>query len=63
MPNKKVRVAIIGGGNCASSLVQGIQFYKDTPADAMVPGLLHARLGGYHLRDIEFTIVLIEHDK
>lgn len=45
MANKKVRVAIIGVGNCASSLVQGIQFYKDSADDALVPGIMHARLG------------------
>ncbi len=56
MKEKKVRVAIIGVGNCASSLVQGIQFYKDTPEDATVPGLMHVNLGGYHVRDIEFTL-------
>ena len=56
MANKKVRVAIIGVGNCSSSLVQGIQFYQDTADDAHVPGIMHARLGGYHIRDIEFTI-------
>ena len=58
MANKKVRVAIIGVGNCASSLVQGVQFYKDTADDAHVPGIMHARLGGYHIRDIEFTLPL-----
>jgi len=56
MANKKVRVAIIGVGNCASSLVQGIQFYKNTADDGHVPGIMHARLGGYHIRDIEFTL-------
>ena len=56
MAKKKVRVAIIGVGNCASSLVQGVQFYKDTPDDATVPGLMHVNLGGYHIRDIEFTM-------
>jgi len=56
MKDKKVRVAIIGVGNCASSLVQGVQFYKDTPDDATVPGLMHVNLGGYHIRDIEFTL-------
>src|SRR5512138_3444301 len=56
MANKKVRVALIGVGNCASSLVQGIQFYKDTADDATVPGVMHPRLGGYHIRDIEFTL-------
>jgi myo-inositol-1-phosphate synthase len=56
MANKKVRVAIIGVGNCASSLVQGIQFYKDAADDALVPGIMHTRLGGYHIQDIEFTM-------
>ena len=56
MAKKKVRVAIIGVGNCASALVQGVQFYKDTPDDATVPGLMHVNLGGYHVRDIEFTM-------
>lgn len=56
MASKKVRVAIIGVGNCASSLVQGIQFYKDAADDALVPGIMHARLGGYHIRDIELTM-------
>jgi myo-inositol-1-phosphate synthase len=56
MASKKVRVAIIGVGNCASSLVQGIQFYKDAADEALVPGIMHARLGGYHIRDIEFTL-------
>jgi myo-inositol-1-phosphate synthase len=56
MASKKVRVAIIGVGNCASSLVQGIQYYKDAADDALVPGIMHARLGGYHIRDIEFTM-------
>ncbi|MFZ0547014.1 MAG: inositol-3-phosphate synthase, partial [Candidatus Promineifilaceae bacterium] len=53
--NKKVRVAIIGVGNCASSFVQGVEYYKDAPEDAEVPGLMHVNLGGYHIRDIEFT--------
>jgi myo-inositol-1-phosphate synthase len=52
---KKVRVAIIGVGNCASSLVQGVQFYKNAAEDEKIPGLMHANLGGYHVRDIEFT--------
>lgn len=51
----KVRVAIIGVGNCASSLVQGVTFYKDASEDDFVPGLMHVDLGGYHIRDIEFT--------
>jgi myo-inositol-1-phosphate synthase len=52
---EKVRVAIIGVGNCASSLVQGVQFYKNAAEDEKIPGLMHANLGGYHVRDIEFT--------
>jgi myo-inositol-1-phosphate synthase len=51
----KVRVAVIGVGNCASSLVQGVQFYRDAKAGDFVPGLMHVNLGGYHPRDIEFT--------
>jgi myo-inositol-1-phosphate synthase len=51
----KVRVAIIGTGNCASSLVQGVQYYKNAPDNEFVPGLMHVNLGGYHIRDIEFT--------
>lgn len=53
--NEKVRVAIIGVGNCAASLVQGVEYYKDALDDAEVPGLMHATVGGYHVRDIEFT--------
>jgi myo-inositol-1-phosphate synthase len=52
---KKVRVAIIGVGNCASSLVQGVEFYKNAMEDECPPGLMHVRLGGYHVRDIEFS--------
>ena len=55
MGNKKVRVAIIGVGNCAAALVQGVQYYKDAADDAEIPGLMHATLGGYHVRDIEFV--------
>lgn len=53
--NKKVRVAIIGVGNCASALVQGVHYYRDAKEDDFVPGLMHVNLGGYHVRDIEFT--------
>jgi myo-inositol-1-phosphate synthase len=56
MTNNKVRVAIIGVGNCASSLVQGIQFYKQAADDTAVPGVMHTRLGDYHISDIEFTL-------
>src|SRR3954465_5910201 len=52
---EKVRVAIIGVGNCASSFVQGVHFYRDADAAHAVPGLMHVDLGGYHGRDIEFT--------
>jgi myo-inositol-1-phosphate synthase len=55
MAKKKIRVAIIGVGNCASSLVQGVQYYKDAPDDQFIPGLMHIRLGGYHINDIEFS--------
>ena len=50
-----VRVAIVGVGNCAASLVQGIEYYRDADAGARVPGLMHVELGGYHVRDIEFV--------
>jgi myo-inositol-1-phosphate synthase len=53
--SEKVRVAIIGVGNCASSLIQGVQYYKDADPREAVPGLMHVDLGGYHVRDIEFT--------
>ena len=52
---KKVRVTIIGVGNCASSLVQGMEFYRNAPDDEFVPGLMHVNLGGYHVRDVEFS--------
>jgi len=51
----QVRVAIIGVGNCASALVQGVHFYRDVADDEFVPGLMHPVLGGYRIRDIEFT--------
>jgi myo-inositol-1-phosphate synthase len=51
----KIRVAIIGVGNCASSLVQGVHFYSKATEEDFVPGLMHVNLGGYHPRDIEFT--------
>jgi myo-inositol-1-phosphate synthase len=53
--NGKVRVAIIGVGNCANSLLQGVEYYKNTPAGEFVPGLMHVDLGGYHINDIEFV--------
>jgi len=51
----RVRVAIIGVGNCANSLLQGVEYYKEAPDDEFVPGLMHVNLGGYHVNDIEFT--------
>src|SRR5216117_4197676 len=51
----KVRVAIVGVGNCASSLVQGVHYYRDASPKDSVPGLMHVNLGGYHIRDIEFV--------
>jgi myo-inositol-1-phosphate synthase len=53
--SNKVRVAIVGVGNCASSLIQGVQFYKNAKETDSVPGLMHVNLGGYHIRDIEFS--------
>jgi len=50
-----VRVAIAGVGNCASSLVQGVEYYRDANPDEVVPGLMHVTLGGYHVRDVEFV--------
>src|SRR5215212_8801439 len=49
----KVRVALIGVGNCANSFLQGLEYYKDAPDDTFVPGLMHVNLGGYHIRDVE----------
>ncbi len=53
VPVNKVRVAIVGVGNCASSLVQGLEYYKDAAEDARVPGLMHVRFGDYHVSDVE----------
>ena len=50
-----VRVAIVGVGNCASSLVQGVEYYKDADETAKVPGLMHVKFGDYHVRDVEFV--------
>ena len=61
---EKVRVAIIGVGNCASSFVQGVQYYADADASQPVPGLMHVDLGGYHVSDIEFSAAFdIDADK
>src|SRR5437763_204104 len=53
--DERVRVALVGVGNCANSLLQGVEYYKDAPDEQFVPGLMHVNLGGYHIRDIEFT--------
>src|SRR5437868_8214267 len=55
MTDRTIRLAIAGVGNCASSLLQGIEFYKDADPAERVPGLMHVELGGYHIRDIELV--------
>jgi len=55
---KKVRVGIIGVGNCASSFVQGVEYYKNAPTNQMIPGLMHPVLGDYHIGDIEFSAAI-----
>ena len=52
---RPIRVAIVGVGNCASSLIQGRYYYENAADDEFVPGLMHVNLGGYHVRDIEFV--------
>ena len=53
-----VRVAIVGVGNCAASLVQGVEYYKDANPEVRVPGLMHVQLGDYHVSDVEFVSVV-----
>lgn len=53
--SKKVRVAVLGVGNCASSLVQGVHYYREAQPDDFIPGLMHVDMAGYHIRDIEFS--------
>jgi myo-inositol-1-phosphate synthase len=55
LPKKEVRVAIAGVGNCASALVQGVEFYKNAKEKTIVPGLMHVNFGGYHVRDVKFV--------
>ena len=55
MSNKEIRVAIVGVGNCANSLVQGVTYYKDAKPDTEIPGLMHPVVGGYHISDIKFV--------
>lgn len=52
---KKIRVAIVGVGNCASSLVQGRYYYENAKPGDFVPGLMHVQLGDYHISDVEFV--------
>jgi myo-inositol-1-phosphate synthase len=62
--DEQVRVAIVGVGNCASSFVQGVHYYREADPTQQVPGLMHVDLGGYHVRDIEFTAAFdIDSDK
>src|SRR5512139_3634323 len=51
----KIRVAIAGVGNCASSLIQGVHYYAEAKPETTVPGLMHVELGGYHVSDLEFV--------
>ncbi|HLF03059.1 MAG TPA: inositol-3-phosphate synthase, partial [Anaerolineales bacterium] len=53
--SNKVRVAIVGVGNCASSFVQGLYYYKNAKDTDQVPGLMHVNLGGYHIRDVQIS--------
>ncbi|HSX31538.1 MAG TPA: inositol-3-phosphate synthase [Candidatus Saccharimonadales bacterium] len=55
MANRKIKLAIVGVGNCASSLVQGIHYYRNAKDDEFVPGVMHVNFGGYHIRDIEIV--------
>ena len=57
MSNRKIKLAVVGLGNCASSLIQGIEYYKDAGDDDHIPGLMHANFGGYHIKDIEIVAV------
>jgi len=62
--DNKVRVALVGVGNCASSLVQGIEYYRSAGDNAPVPGLMHVRLGGYHVGDVQISAAFdVSHDK
>ena len=53
--DNKVRVAIVGVGNCASSLIQGVHYYRNADPKKSIPGLMHVNLGGYHIKDVEFV--------
>ncbi|KGN37644.1 inositol-3-phosphate synthase [Knoellia subterranea] len=58
-----IRVAIVGVGNCASSLVQGVEYYKDASAESSVPGLMHVQFGDYHVKDVQFVAAFDVDDK
>ena len=58
-----IRVGIVGVGNCASSLVQGVEYYKDADPASTVPGLMHVTFGDYHVSDVEFVLALDVDDK
>src|SRR5688572_21631016 len=58
-----VRVGIVGVGNCATSLVQGVEYYKDADPNGTVPGLMHVKFGDYHVRDVEFVAAFDVDDK
>ncbi|HRW17329.1 MAG TPA: inositol-3-phosphate synthase, partial [Dermatophilaceae bacterium] len=58
-----VRVAIVGVGNCATSLVQGVHYYRDADPATTVPGLMHVQFGPYHVRDVEFVAAFDVDDK
>lgn len=53
--SQEIRVAIVGVGNCANSLIQGVHYYKDSPIDQEIPGLMNVVVGGYHVRDVKFV--------
>ena len=55
LSNQKVRVAIAGLGNCATSLIEGVEYYKDASTTDTVPGLMHVQFGDYHVSDLEFV--------
>src|SRR5438445_12937298 len=55
---KRIRVAIIGVGNCASSLVQGVHYYRNAKLGDRIPGIMHVDLGGYHIRDVDFVAAI-----
>jgi len=59
----EIRVALVGVGNSASALIQGVHYYKDVKEDVMVPGLMHVNFGGYHIRDVEFVAAFEVNEK